>query len=244
MRSETSVMAPVSHDRSRRPRSTDPPSAANRPPVNTRFRQNRAVRRREGATGVERSVLVAGLVLGTLLAGVIGIRISATTSTTASWWPAAGVAVVTLFVAPRAWWPRLLVALYAANLLANVIGGHPWGASACLAAADLVEIVVVCWGTLLLIGRTLEKLSDLARLALISFCGAALAALGVALTSVLLLDGGTFQKVFVSTLGSHWSSVIVIAPLGLLPRQTVRRPSRSLMALHATLLAGVTLFAF
>ena len=201
------------------------------------------MRLRGGETGVGRLLLVGGLVLATLAAGVVGIRISATTSTTASWWPAAGVGVVTLFAAPRSWWPRLVVALYAANLVANLVGGHAWGASACLAAADAVEIVVVCWGTRLLIGRHLERLADLARLALISFCGAGLAALGIALTSVVLLDG-SFEQVLLSTLGSHWSSVIVIAPLGLLPKQTVRRPSRSLMALHATLLAGVTLFAF
>jgi PAS domain S-box-containing protein len=199
--------------------------------------------RHEGDTGVWRRFLVAGLIAATLAAGLIGIKISEVTDTTASWWPAAGVGVVTLFVSPRRWWPKLVAALYVANLLGNVIGGHPWDASAFLALADVAETVVVCWGTRRIIGRHLEALADLAWLILVSLAGACVAALGVALTSYLLLDGD-FGRTLVSTTGSHWASVIVVAPLGLLPRSTVRRPQAFPIALHALLLAAVTVFAF
>jgi PAS domain S-box-containing protein len=201
------------------------------------------VGREGGDTAVWRRVLVAGLVAATLAAGLIGIEISKATDTTASWWPAAGIGVVTLFVAPRTWWPRLVVALYVANLLSNVLGGRQWDASACLGLADVVETVVVCWTTTRIIGRHLRGLADLGWLVLVSLAGAIAAAAGVALTSATLL-GGDFGRTLISTTGSHWASVIVVAPLGLLPRNTVRRPHAVPIALHALLLTGVTLFTF
>ncbi|HET6167135.1 MAG TPA: ATP-binding protein [Marmoricola sp.] len=198
---------------------------------------------REGETAVWRRVLVTGLVGATLASGLIGIEISNATDTTASWWPAAGVGVVALFVSPRTWWPRLVVALYLANLFGNVLGGQQWNASVCLAAADICETVLVCWVCRRLIGRHLEKLADLGWLVVVSLVGALVAGLGVALTSYTLLDG-QFVRTLAGTTGSHWASVIVVAPLGLLPRSTVRRPQTVPIILHALLLTGVTLFAF
>ena len=198
---------------------------------------------REGETAVWRRVLVTGLIGATLASGLIGIEISKATDTTASWWPAAGVGVVTLFVSPRDWWPRLVVALYIANLLGNALGGHPWDASACLAVADVCETVLVCWVCRRLIGRHLERLVDLGWLVLVSLAGALVAGLGIALTSYALLDGD-FGRTLAGTTGSHWASVIVVAPLGLLPRGTVRRPQTVPIVLHGILLTGVTLFCF
>ena len=169
-----------------------------------------------------RKVLVGTLVLLTLAAGLIGIELSKATDTTAAWWPAAGVGVVTLFVAPRAWWPRLLVLLFLANLLANAFGGRPLDASAALGVADVVEVVIVCWAMRAAIGRHLEGISDLPWLIGVSALGAAAAGLGVAATSYLLL-GGEFARTWLTTMSSHWASVMVIAPLGLLPRRSVRR---------------------
>jgi PAS domain S-box-containing protein len=215
---------------------------ADSPPPGGAFRENRPVVQ-GGETAAWRRVLVAGLVLATLAAGLIGIEISRTTDHTASWWPAAGVGVVALFVAPRSWWPSLVGALYVANLLANVLGGHPWDASLALALADVLEVVVVCWGTRRIIGRHLHGLTDLAWLVLVSLAGALVAAVGVGLTAQLLL-GGDFLRTVLVTTGSHWASVIVIAPTGLLPRRTVRRPRTAPVVLHALLLAGLVLFAF
>jgi PAS domain S-box-containing protein len=188
-------------------------------------------------------VLVACLVLATLVAGLTGIEISKATDTTASWWPAAGVGVVALFVSPRSWWPRLVVFLYLANLFGNLLGGHPWDASLCLSLADIAETVLVCWGGRRLIGRHLENLADLGWLVLVSLVGAFVAGLGIAATSATLLDGD-FVRTLGGTIGSHWASVIVVSPLGLLPRGTVRRPQTVPIVLHALLLTGVTLFSF
>jgi PAS domain S-box-containing protein len=94
-----------------------------------------------------------------------------------------------------------------------------------------------------LIGRHLENLTDLGWLVLVSFAGALVAGLGIAATAAMLLDGD-FLRTLTGTTGSHWASVIVVSPLGLLPRGTVRRPQLVPIALHALLLTGVTLFAF
>jgi PAS domain S-box-containing protein len=129
------------------------------------------------------------------------------------------------------------------NFLANLIGGRSADAAFFLSTADALETVVVCWGTRSFIGRHVEALADLGWLLVVSFVGAVVAATGVALTSQLLL-GGEFARTVLATTGSHWSSVIVIAPLGLLPKQTVRRPSMLLMAFQIVLLSATTLFAF
>jgi PAS domain S-box-containing protein len=210
--------------------------------LTTDIRENRPVAQ-EGETATWRRVLVAGLVVATLAAGLIGLEISQATDRTASWWPAAGVGVVALFVAPRSWWPRLVVAVFAANYLANVLGGHPWDASLGLALADVVEVVVVCWGTRRIIGRHLETFTDLVGLVLVSLVGAVLAGVGIGLVSHLFL-GGDFGRTVLATAGSHWASVIVIAPTGLLPARRVRRPRATPVLLHALLLIGVILFVF
>lgn len=194
-------------------------------------------------TAVWRGVLVVGLLLCTLAAGLVGIEISQADATTASWWPAAGVGAVTLFVSPRSWWPRLVVALYAANTLANVLGGHGWDASALLGLADVAEVVVVGWGTRWLVGRHLESVVDLGWLVVVSLAGAGVAALGIAATAQTLLDG-EFGRTLLSSAGSHWASVLVLAPLGLLPRRTVRRPAPLASVVHGALLAAVTVFSF
>jgi PAS domain S-box-containing protein len=198
---------------------------------------------RGGESAAWRRLLVAGLVLATFVAGLIGIELSSTGDTTASWWPAAGVGIVALFVSPRSWWERLVVVLYAANLLANVVGGHPWDASVFLALADAAEVVVVGYGTRAVIGRHLETVTDLGWLVGISFVGATVAGLGIGLTSELLLDG-QFGRTALLTTGSHWSSVLLIAPLGMFPRRRVRRPRAAPVALHGLLLAGVTVATF
>jgi PAS domain S-box-containing protein len=190
-----------------------------------------------------RLCLVAVLLAGTLAAGLIAIHISTASDVTAAWWPAAGLGVLTLFAAPRHWWVRLVIALLVVNFLANLIGGRPADAAICLSVADALETVVVCWGTRNLIGRHIEALADLGWLLIVSLVGAGVAAFGIALTSNLLL-GGTFAQTLLATTGSHWASVLVIAPLGLLPRQTVRRPSTLVILLQASLLTAATLFAF
>ena len=225
------------------PRTTPCPAGPIWPQRTGEFGEDRPVAQPAGRTEVWRGALVALLVVLTLAAGLIGIEISQATDTTASWWPAAGVGVVALFVAPRSWWPRLVVALFVANLLANVLGGRSVEVSAALSVADCVETVLVCVGTRRLIGRHLDSLADLAWLVVVSLVGAVAAALGIALTSHVLLDGD-FARTLLTTTGSHWASVIVIAPLGLLPARTVRRPSTFGVALHGLLLTAATLYVF
>lgn len=194
-------------------------------------------------TSTWRPALVAALLASTLAAGLIGVELSQDSDTTASWWPAAGVGIVALLVSPRRWWPALVVAVLAANLLANALAGQPLDASVLLALADVLETVIVCWGVRRFVGRHVDSPGDLPWLIGVTAAGAAAAGLGVAATSALLLDGD-FAHTLLSTTSSHWASVMVIAPLGLLPRGTVRRPPTPLLALQVVLLAAVTLFAF
>lgn len=194
-------------------------------------------------TSTWRPALVVVLLASTLAAGLIGIEISQETDTTASWWPAAGVGIVALLISPRSWWPALVGAVFAANLLANALGGRPLDASALLALADVLETVIVCWGIRRFVGRHVDSPGNLPWLIAVTLVGAVTAGLGVALTSALLLEGD-FARTWLSTSSSHWASVLVIAPVGLLPRGAVRRPPTLALALQVILLGAVTLFAF
>lgn len=178
----------------------------------------------------------------TLGAGVLGIAVTDQAQATAVWWPAAGTGLLTLLVMPRRWWPTLIGALTAAYVIANLIGDRPLGASALLGLSDIAETVLVAVAIDRGIGRQMRTIADFGRLLLISLGGAFVAALGISFTSMALLDGD-FGQTLLATTSSHWTSVILVAPLGLIPRQRISTPAL-LLALQVALLFGATLLAF
>ncbi len=178
----------------------------------------------------------------TLGAGVLGIAITDSSEATAVWWPAGGVALLTLLLLPRRWWPALIAALTAAYVLANVLCGRPFDAAVLLGLSDIAETVLVATAIDRGIGRQMRTVADLGRLLIISLGGAFIAALGVAATSDALL-GGDFGSTLLATTSSHWTSMVVAAPLALIPRQRISAPV-PLVALQLVLLLTVTALSF
>ena len=178
----------------------------------------------------------------TLGAGVLGIEITEHAQVTAAWWPAAGLGVVAMLLAPSRTWTRMLLSLTASYLLANLISDRPLDASALLALSDAAETLLVAAAIRSRMGRQMRRVSDLGWLLAISLAGAAVAAMGIASTSALLLDG-RFWHTLGATTSSHWASVIMFAPLGLLPPRRGRLPLRELAA-QLLLLLGAVLVAF
>lgn len=187
-------------------------------------------------------MLGAVLVAATLGAGVLGIAVTDRSATTAVWWPAAGIALVTLLVMPRRWWPVLTGALLVAYVGANLVTGRPAEVSVLYGLSDVVETVLVAVAIDRTIGRQMQTVGDLVRLLTIALAGAVLAALGIAATAATLLDG-QFWSVLGATTSSHWTSLIVLAPLALIPRQRIRA-SPVVLVLHGVLLTAAVLVAF
>lgn len=187
-------------------------------------------------------MLAVALVIATLGAGVVGIAITDSSEATAVWWPAAGIGLVTLLVLPRRWWPTLIPSLTAAYVLANLLGDRPYDAAALLGLSDITETVLVAVAIDRSIGRQMRTVADFGRLLIISLGGAFVAALGIAGTSATLLDG-QFGDTLLAVTSSHWTSVILTAPLALVPRQRLRVPV-PLAVLQCVLLLGVTLLTF
>jgi PAS domain S-box-containing protein len=182
------------------------------------------------------------LLVATLGAGLLGIAITTHAQVTAAWWPAAGVGVVAMLLLPIRVWTPMLLALTATYLLANLIGGRPLDASVLLALSDGVETLVVSVAIRNRMGRQMRAVPDLGWLLVISLVGAGIAALGIATTSATKL-GGPFWHTLGATTSSHWASVIMLAPLGLLPPRRGRLPLRQLAA-QVLLLLGSVLIAF
>src|SRR6187549_3446157 len=86
---------------------------------------------------------MAVLLLGAVyVAGVGAVVFAPEDDPVASWWPAAGIAVALIALAPRRWWWRLAVGIAVVSAIANVTGGRPLDLSACFGVANCAEALV------------------------------------------------------------------------------------------------------
>ncbi len=161
------------------------------------------------ATGVGIFVLAASATLFT----IPGLPISV-------WWPAAGLSAVLALRARTRRRPLAIVVIFVANALGMLVGGRALGPALSFAAADAIEIVLLC--LLVLRGRRsalLRTTADSIRLA----ASAAVAALAFGVMGGVIgaLTTGTAPlPIVLITTASHFSAVMLMAPLALLvPRE-------------------------
>ena len=180
------------------------------------------------------------------LAGVAALEIGKATGSTAAWWPAAGIGVVAVLLAPRRQYPYLLVALTFAFAVANLTMGRSLPVSLLLGLSDVAEtaLVVVLLGRF--VGRRLRSVQDVWRLFAIATLGAVVAGLGIAGVYASLL-GIPFWPTLALVVPSHAASVILLAPLALLSRRlrgsTIHPHAVELVA-QIALLVSATLVTF
>ncbi|HEU5454066.1 MAG TPA: MASE1 domain-containing protein, partial [Nocardioides sp.] len=98
-------------------------------------------------TGSGRSPYVGALwALGALVAiffaGTQAIHFAPAGAQVATWWPAAGIAVSLLSLAPRSWWPALAAGVVLSSGAANLAGGRALDISLCFGLANAAEAVV------------------------------------------------------------------------------------------------------
>lgn len=186
------------------------------------------------------------LLLGVLLLGVAAIDLAPDGSPAASWWPAAGLAVILLGTTPRSWWWTLVPGIVIASVAANVLGDRPLDLSVCYAVANAAEAVVAA-SFLRRGGRsTLPELSTVEEL--VRLLGAAvlggLTIATIAATAAAVLDDAELGLTWRAVFASHTASVLVILPLVMAP--ATHRPRRFAweLPLQIGVLAAVTLLVF
>src|SRR4051812_46207092 len=189
----------------------------------------------------------AGLLLvAVLVAGVAAVDLAPDGSPAASWWPAAGLAVILLGLAPRSWWWSLVPAIAAVSVAANIIGDRPLDLSCCYAVANAAEAVVVA-SFLRRGGRTtLPELSTVDQLVglLVAAVLGGLTIATIAAGAVEVLGDGTFALTWRAVFASHTASVLVILPLVMAPAARRSRRFTWELPLQVAVLAAVTVLVF
>lgn len=191
--------------------------------------------------------LAVALVLGAYVAGVGAVLFRPEASRIATWWPAAGIAVALLALAPRRLrWP-LAAALLVATSAANFTGGQDLDLSIWFGFANTTEAVVA---SAVLVRRTgvmprLESLHEFGRLVGAAALGAATAAT-LAAVGVVVLSGAAWEPTWRTFFTSHLTAVVAIVPIVMTPRATLRRtPLRSWeIPVQVLMLIVVTLAVF
>ncbi|HEX6487114.1 MAG TPA: MASE1 domain-containing protein, partial [Nocardioidaceae bacterium] len=161
-------------------------------------------------------LLVAGLLAAVFLLGVTSVLLAPADTRVAVWWPAAGLSAVLLLLAPRAWRPRLVLAVALVSALANSAAGRPVAVAAGFGLANAAEAYVVAWWLTRGSGGrpSLRTMDDLRRLLVATVLGALVIGAGVGATVGLLLGGDALAAARTVT-ASHGAAILVIAPLAL-----------------------------
>lgn len=175
------------------------------------------------------------------LASVLGVRVTPPGGEVAIWWPAAGLSVLLILLAPtgrlRGW---ALVAIVLSTGLANAVAGRPLPVAGAFGVANALEALVVVLVLVRLGGREF-RLRNLA--AAMQFTIAVLAGaltIGVLVgAAVVVLEGGGFLPTAVFVAASHMAAVFMIAPFGLLPPAIPVRATIAEMTIQAVILAGI-----
>lgn len=175
-------------------------------------------------SGLQGWPLNVALLASVYAAGASAVLFRPDDSRIAIWWPAAGIAVALVSLAPRSqrWLLALAVALVTAA--ANVTGGQDLDASLWLGVGNAAEALVA--SAVLLHNRDriprLDSLHTFGRLVAAAALGGATFAVIAATGLAILQDqswGGVCRVVFTS----HASSVLVIVPIAMTSRITQRR---------------------
>lgn len=184
--------------------------------------------------------------LGVYLLGVGSVLFAPEGSTVAVWWPAAGLSVAILLLAPRRRRWLLALGVVVASGLANLTAGRPWEASLGFGLSNAAEACVVTWWVTR--GRAghaaLRTMEDLWRLVVSTLLGNLVVGLGIGLTVHYALDG-SFVDAAPAVMASHAAAILIFAPLALEVRGGERETFRYETPLQALLLllAVVAIFS-
>ena len=192
-------------------------------------------------------LVALGMLAAVYLAGVGAVLFAPPGDPVATWWPAAGLAVSLIALAPRRWWAPLAVGVVVSSGLANVTGGRHVPVSLLFGLLNAAEAVVAA--TVLRRRRRrprLESQGDFVNLVLAALLGAVTIATGAALT-VVAVDGGSFLDTWPPVFASHAAATFILVPVALVSwtpsgaaTPTARAMRRGELALQVLALMVVT----
>ncbi|HEU4811114.1 MAG TPA: PAS domain S-box protein, partial [Nocardioides sp.] len=164
----------------------------------------------------------------------------------ATWWPAAGISVALMVLAPRHWWPWLAIGIVVASGAANLTAGRGLDTSVLFGISNAAEAVVA--GLFLRQGREhiprLTGQEEFLRLVGAAVLGGLTIAVGAANT-VVLLGEGSFVETFRGVFASHAASTLVLVPVALTLGQatTTRRAWELWTQMAALVVVTAAVFA-
>lgn len=198
-----------------------------------------AIRRQ---TPARHAVSIAILIVLVFVASVVSAELRFPGSSTAPWWPAAGISVFAALAARGRGFAvagLIVIVTTAANLLAGTI----WWVAIGFAIANAAEAWVVA-AVLHYRRRPGHRFrhGDSVRFIVATAAGAAV--VGTLVGAIVAVNGGEFLGTAAHVAASHGSSVLLIAVLGLVPRPSFfpRRPAE--LALQLLLLSAAAGIAF
>ncbi|WP_168916667.1 sensor histidine kinase [Microcella flavibacter] len=192
---------------------------------------------------VVRRVAIVSLILLTGLVSYASVALRPEGAVIASWWPAAGVAVIAV-LASRGSRMAATVGISIVAMLANLLVGRELGLTVGYGLANAVEAYVVAQ----VASRggpeaRLDGIRDVGRLMVAVIAGAASMAVVGAGTAALVVGADPIATFF-SLVASHGSALLVVTPLALVSRR-LRRGTRPLEVVLQTLsFIGVMLLVF
>lgn len=190
-------------------------------------------------------VATAAALAGVYLLGILAVWFTPQAGSVAFWWPAAGVSVGLIAMAPRSWWPVLALGIGVMSVAANLTGGRTLLLASAFGVANAAEAVIA---GLMLKGATgrlvqLIDLKDFIRLVKAAVAGATM--LSLLATSVIALTGeGPFRGTFRNLLTSHAAATLVIVPVAMTWRLRTGVAGRREYAAQISLMAVATLATF
>ena len=186
------------------------------------------------------------LLVGVYVAGVGAVVLRPDRDPVAAWWPAAGLAVALIALAPRRCWPALAAGLVLVSAGANLTGGRDLPVSLLFGLANAGEALVA--GAILRRGGLerpqLASLEDFLRLVEATLLGGLAIAVGASL-SVALTDSGSVVNTWTSVFPAHAAAVLVLVPIALTGSQRgpVYRRGELALQVFALLLVSLVVFA-
>ena len=185
-----------------------------------------------------------GLLVLVYLAGISAVYFAPDSSAVATWWPAAGVAVLLTVLCPRPWLPAIAAGIVVTSGLANLSAGRSLELSLLFGLSNAAEALVAAL-YLRRGGRGAPRLDtpdDFFRLVAACTLGALTIGLGIGLS--LAVTGGDWYEGARTVMPSHLASTLVIVPIGLMWRERATVTYRLELLVQSVLLAGVVLAVF
>ncbi|MSZ78100.1 MAG: hypothetical protein F2667_13425, partial [Actinobacteria bacterium] len=205
-----------------------------------------------GAMSTQRRVgwpAMLALLTATYVTAFCSVRWSPSDGPVAAWWPAAGLAVVALSLAPRDWraWTGLVVAIAIVTGIANWTGGRSGELSVGFGISNAVEALVAAY--ILRRGRhgrlpRMETFEDFIRLLGAALLGAAAVTAGALITLSVTMDGIEFGAAARAVFTAHAAGTLIIAPIAFARRNVKTSGSSEELAIQVVALVGATLLIF